>query len=194
MMDNGAVMNDRETEELRSALRAMPKKNAPPILHTRLQVLASRERSRLLLRRTLAIRIAEFRSRFKLTFDNLLKPMAVPASGGLLASFLCFGVLVNNLHIDMPLGNDIPIGLFTSVVLDDPSPFSTPGKDVMVQLTVDEQGNVRDYSTLQGNATADEMREIGNLVLYSTFRPATRFGKAVTGKILVNIQHVHVKG
>ncbi len=38
------------------------------------------------------------------------------------------------------------------------------------------------------------MREIGNLVLYSSFTPATAFGQPVTGKILVNILHINIRG
>jgi hypothetical protein len=37
------------------------------------------------------------------------------------------------------------------------------------------------------------MREIGNLVLYSTFIPATAFGQRVSGKILVGINHINVR-
>ena len=184
----------RDLAYMNQGLRTLPKKSPPAILHTRLQVLASREHSRQVLRRTMAIRFREFRSRFKLTFDHLLKPLMVPASGGLLASFLCFGVIVDSLHLDRNLGVDVPIGLFTSVVLEDASPFSTNSKDVMVQLTVDEKGNVSDFTLPQGAASSDEMQAIGNLVLYSTFKPATRLGIPVSSKILVNIQHMRVKG
>lgn len=191
-------LESADLASMRAGLSTLPKVAPPPMLHTRLQVIASRERSRFLLRRTLAIRFREFASRMKLLFDTLLKPLAVPATGGLLSSFLCFGVIVGSLHIDLPYGNDIPIGLFTSVVLDDPSPFpsqfSTNRRDVLVQLTVDEKGNVSDFTLPQGAGSSEDMREIGNLVLYSSFRPATRFGQPVTGKILVNLQYMRVKG
>ena len=36
----------------------------------------------------------------------------------------------------------------------------------------------------------EQMHDIGNLVLYSTFRPATAFGQRVSGKILVGIHHI----
>lgn len=184
----------QDMASMKQGFRALPQKTPPPILHTRLQVLASREHSRQVLRRTMAIRFHEFRSRFKLTFDHLFKPLMVPASGGLLASFLCFGVIVGSLHLDRNLGVDVPIGLFTSVVLEAASPFSTNSKDVMVLLTVDEKGNVSDFTLPQGAASSDEMQAIGNLVLYSTFKPATRLGIPVSSKILFNIQHMRVKG
>jgi hypothetical protein len=89
--------------------------------------------------------------------------------------------------------NDIPIGLYTNVILDDVTPFSVAGKDVMVQLTVDSNGQVSDFTVPSGDASSDEMREIGNLVLYSTFIPATAFGQRVSGKILVGINHINVR-
>jgi hypothetical protein len=46
----------------------------------------------------------------------------------------------------------------------------------------------------QGNATPDELNQIGNLVLYSKFIPAQAFGQRVSSKVLVAIQHVNIKG
>jgi len=183
-----------EVRSLRTGLKHLPGKTVSPLLRTKLRVIASREHSRQALRRDLAARMAEFRSRAKLVFDNMLRPIAVPVAGGVLASFLCFGVIVDTLHLHPEWKNDIPVGLFTQVVMNDVSPFSVSGNDVIVQLTVDENGTVSDFEVPQGTATPDELREIGNLVLYSTFTPATAFGQKVTGKILVNIHHINIRG
>jgi hypothetical protein len=188
-----------EVRSLRTGLKGLPVMAVSPMLATRLKVVASRERSRFMLRRNLATRISELRSRAKLLFDNVLRPIAVPAAGGILASFLCFGVIVDTLHVHPEWQhpewqNDIPVGLFTKVTIDDVSPFSVNGKDVIVQLTIDADGTVSDFEVPQGNTSADEMREIGNLVLYSSFIPATAFGQRVTGKILVNIHHINIRG
>jgi hypothetical protein len=183
-----------ETRSLRTGLKSLPSMSVSPLLRTKLRVVASRERSRQELRRTLATRFAEFRSTARLLFDNLLKPIAVPAAGGMLASFLCFGVIVDTLHVHSQWQNDIPVGLYTQVAIDDVSPFSVDGKDVIVQLTIDQNGVVTDFELPQGSGSPDEMREIGNLVLYSSFVPATAFGQRVTGKILVNIHHINIRG
>ena len=59
------------------------------------------------------------------------------------------------------------------------------GHDVMVQLTVDHRtAMVSDFEVPQGSRRSpEELQEIGNLVLFSTFTPATAFGQPVTGKI-----------
>jgi hypothetical protein len=183
-----------EVRSLRTGLKSLPEKSVSPLLGTKLRVIASRERSRHVLRRDLAARVKELRSRAKLTFDNLLKPIAVPAAGGLLASFLCFGIIVDTLHVHPEWQNDIPVGLYTQVTIDDVSPFSVDGKDVIVQLTVDKNGKVSDFEVPQGTGSPQELLEIGNLVYYSSFSPATAFGQKVTGKILVSIHHINIRG
>jgi len=186
-----------EVASLSTGLKYLPKMVPSPLLRTGLSVVASRERSRQMLRRTLAARFAEFRSRLKLLFDNVLRPLAIPAVGGMLASSLCFGVIVDTLqfHPDWR-GDDIPVGYHWQVAIDDVSPFSNcDGKDVLVQLTIDRDGNVIGFEVPQQDTVSpDEMKEIGNFVLYSSFSPAMAFGEHVTGKILVQIQHLKVRG
>ncbi len=184
-----------EVRSLRTGLKSPAPLSVPPMLSTRLAVIASRERSRLLLRQTLTARMSELRSRAKLVFDNLLRPIAVPAAGGMLASFLCFGAIVDTLHYHPEWQPDIPVGLFTQVTVDDLSPFSVNGTDVIgMQLTVDPNGAVSDFEVPGGNVSPEAMKEIGNVVLYSTFNPATSFGQRVTGKIRVDIRHINIRG
>jgi hypothetical protein len=179
----------RRIRALSAGLHNLPVKHVPALATTRLQVLASyRVQGRL------PGRFQQFRSRALLAFDNLLRPLAVPAAGGLMASFLCFSVIVDTLQYRPDLGLDIPVGLFTQVTMDEPSPFGCLGDDVRVQLTVDASGKVIDFTLPRGGASPDQMQDIGNLVLYSTFKPATSFGQRVSAKILVDIHHMNVRG
>ena len=182
-----------EVRGLRTDLGSLPRKVISPLLATRLRVIASREHSRHIIKHDVAARVTDFCSRVKLHFDNLLRPLAVPAAGGLLASVFCFGTIFDTLQVRPDWGADIPVGLFTQVMIDDVSPFSGVGKDVIVQLSVDATGKVTDFSP-QGQMSPEQMHDIGNLVLYSTFRPATSFGQRVSGKILVGIHHIDVRG
>ena len=189
-----------EVRSLRSGLGSLPRMAVPSLLSTRLRVVASRERSRLLLRRDLAARWKELRRNVKLLFDNLLRPVAVPATGGILASLFCITAIVDTLHFHpewQPA--DIPVGLFSDVTVDGVSPFSVNGPDLTMQLTVDPNGTVSDFevsgdSKKQGDASPEEIREIGNMVLFSTFNPATSFGQKVSGKIVVGSRHINIRG
>lgn len=189
-----------EVRSLRSGLGNLPRMAVPSMLSTRLRVIASRERSRMILRRDLAARLTELRRNLKLLFDNLLRPIAVPATGGILASLFCITAIVDTLHFHpewQPA--DIPVGLFTDVTIDGVSPFSVNGPDVTMQLTVDPNGTVSDFEVSgdtrkQGDTSPEEMREIGNMVLFSTFTPATSFGQKVSGKIVVSSRHINIRG
>jgi hypothetical protein len=166
------------------------------MLTTRLHVLASRERARQITRRDFRTWLTERISRIRLSFDNLLKPLAVPAAGGLLCSFLCFGVIVDNLHYVPDWQVDMPIGFTSEVGIDEISPFCAKGQDVMFELSVDSSGHVTDFSMFPGNAhpSSDELQEVGNLVLYSTFTPAMRLGRPIASKRMFSIRHISVKG
>lgn len=183
-----------EVGSLRSGLRNLPVRRAPAILNTRLLVLASRERSRFLARRNFTAWLKETGSRARLSFDNLLKPFAVPAAGGLLASFLCFGVIVDTLHVQPGWDKDMPMGLFTQVTFAETSPFCRNQSDLLVELTIDADGNVTDYSLPQGATSPAQLQEIGNLIMYSTFTPATRFGQPVASKQYLIMSHVNIRG
>jgi hypothetical protein len=80
------------------------------------------------------------------------------------------------------------------MTIDDVSPFSYPGKDVTVQVTIDADGNVADYSMAQGRSpTAEELKQIGPLLLYSTFTPAMRAGERVSSTSVIAIHHYTVR-
>src|SRR5579863_2865441 len=74
---------DVEVKEVSDGLKRLPVFRPPAILSMRLKVAASRDRSRRLMRLDLAARWREFRETARLAFDNLLKPIAVPAAGGI---------------------------------------------------------------------------------------------------------------
>ena len=58
----------------------------PDALAERLRVLASHERERLLLRVNLAVRLRNWKERVQLSFDNMMRPLALPFAGGLLSA------------------------------------------------------------------------------------------------------------
>ena len=184
-----------DAQSLHAGLKNLPVRHAPSLLTTRLRVIASRERARQITHRDFGSWLAHHASRARLFFDNLLKPFAVPAAGGILASFLCFGIIVDTLHYVPDWREDLPIGFSSEIAIGELSPFCFTGQDVMVQLTVDSDGNVTDYSMPQNShPSSEELQEIGNLVLYSTFTPAMRLGRPISSKRLFYIGHISVRG
>ena len=189
-------LHSLEAKSLSAGIRHLPRMSVSPLLATRLRVIASKQRARELYRHDFAGRMRESLLRLRLQFDNLLRPIAVPATGGLLASFFCFASIVGALHLDRRelWDYDIPIGFQSEIAIDELSPFSFGAGDVMVQLSVDSKGQVTDFSTPAGSASHEQMQAIGNLVLYSTFTPAFRLGRPVASKRLFYIGHISIKG
>ncbi|HVW09461.1 MAG TPA: zf-HC2 domain-containing protein [Bryobacteraceae bacterium] len=177
---------------MRNGFRHLPSQPVPPLLQTKLQVIASRERSRQLLRLNPGAWLRDVLDRALLSFENFLRPYAVPAAGGLLTSCLCFSLIAHTLELrPYLLGEDMPIGFFSEVSLDDVSPFSFSGKDVTFEVTVDASGKVTDFSPLPGSQTTQqEMEEMGGWLLYSTFSPAMRSGQPIASRQLISIQHI----
>ncbi len=174
-------------DSTRQALQDLPVASPPRELSARLRVIASHERRRRLDRHGWVDRI-------RLEINDLLKPLAVPACGGLLSSLILFSYLMDTMNVQQYLSKDIPLGIYTQVSVDELSPFAGNGSDVIVEVTIDPSGRVCDYSIPNGKVSQDQLRQIGNLILFSTFRPATAYGLPVSGKILVALHHINIRG
>jgi hypothetical protein len=181
-----------DLSSMRNGFRHLPVQPVPALLQTKLQVIASRERSRQLLRLNPGAWLQDVLDRALISFDRFLRPYAVPATGGLLASCLCFSLIVHTLQLrPYLLGKNIPIGLFTEMTIESVSPFSYSGKDVTVEVAVDATGRVIDYSTMPGSTpTPEEMEELAGWLLYSSFSPATLAGQPVASRRLFAIRHI----
>jgi hypothetical protein len=177
----------REDSPVRQALLALPAKSVPSQLTTRLRVMASHERDR-------RVRRFAWLDRLVLCFNNLLKPLAVPAAGGVFSTLVLFFSLADTLNVQRYIGEDVPIGIRTEVMLDDFSPFVANTEDLLVEVSVNEKGEVTDFFVPGGQLDHAQMLQLGNLVLYSTFTPATAYGKPVPGKLMVSFHHINVKG
>lgn len=173
-------------DDLRRELKGIVAREVPAHVTAALRVIASHERVR-------KSRLSTAWKRLVWESSNLFKPLAVPAAGGLLSSLLLFGALVNTLNFQRYLIKDVPIGVYTQVAVDDLSPF-VGSEDVLVEVSVDEKGIVTDFSIPSGKLSKAQELQIGNLILYSTFTPATADGKPVPGKLMVAVHHINVRG
>jgi hypothetical protein len=179
----------REERELRAvslALREATPKRVPLDLTYRLRVIASHERARMLAD-------SNWWTTLRFRLNQILRPLAVPAAGGTFASLLFFAMLAPSLTVHASTRNDVPVGLFTQVVVVNPSPFGFNGQDITVEVTVDENGSVSDYQVPGGTLSKDQMREVGNFILFTSFKAATMFGQPYTSKVLLNICHIDVR-
>jgi len=186
--------------QLRRVLRHLPAFTPPEELAISLSVLASKERMRRLARKTGATRLANWGQRVRFWVDNMMRPVALPFAGGFISAVVLFSMLVPNILLQRTAeANDVPTGLSTEVTIKSLAPFGFNDDDVVVEVMVDGQGRMMDYSIAahgQSPGKDSELRRsIGNNLLFTEFTPATSFGQPTISKILVGFsrRQINVK-
>jgi hypothetical protein len=177
------------TQQMVAELGRVP---APPDLALQLQVAISREASRRNLRyrwQGLAVR-----------FEHACNAFMVPATAGLLSAVVFFGLLIGMFAVPASLSavDDVPLSLYTPPQLAD-SPFRVSvGNDedaLVVDAYVDANGRVQDYRIISAPKGAENLLpQLDNMMIFTTFRPATSFGLPTAGRVVVSFANVNVRG
>jgi hypothetical protein len=187
-------------DQMSRALRNLPARVPPPGLTTRLRVLASQERRRQIENRGWPERYDAWRGRFLLTVNNLMRPLAVPLAGGVFSAVVLFSMwVVPTYPVRADNRVDVPTALATGVTVKGAAPMAMAADDMVVDVTVDNQGRMVDYTIVTGPAVLNDdvlRRRLENLLLFTEFVPATAFGKPTAGKMRLSFgsSHIDVKG
>jgi len=178
------------------ALRSLPRLRPPARLNSSLRVLASREIQRIVHGRSLTRM-----DRFRLSFDNLMRPLALPFAGGIFSAVILFSMwVVPSFPIRAAMTSDVPIGLTTGAAVKRMAPIATTAdQDVVVDVTVDGDGRMVDYAIVSGGVTNDLAlrRSIEGFLLLTSFTPATGyFGQPVSARLRLTLRssHIDVRG
>jgi hypothetical protein len=172
----------------------------PADLALRIRMQASRERSSW-------AGLARAWSRAMLVCENILGPLAVPATGGVLTTLGVFVLFVHGVLGGVPLGgvvpNDLPLNLVQPAQIESLAPFPVvvdangrpDSGGLLLEATVDAQGDVVSYQILSGPNDAAVQRQIDQLLMFSRFRPQLSFGRPMGGgRVLLSFSEVHVRG
>ena len=143
----------------------------------------------------------------RLRFRNWTRPIAVPATGGILSAVILFVGLMSNISfVPRDLDTDIPLTYLTKTLITHPSMSIAPPfvvtENIGVEAFVDGQGYVYDFRIIHlpssYRATSAKLRaELANALLAARFDPATNFGRPVLGRVLLSfrpVTHVQVRG
>src|SRR5260370_21332225 len=107
---------------MRARLRNMARPPVPASLSTKLRVMASHECAQRVARKNLSPRVANWVTATRLAFDNLMRPFAVPVTGGLLSAFVIFSLLVPSLSFPHSHSYEPPLAVAATQV-----PWGDPG-------------------------------------------------------------------
>ncbi len=182
-----------ETQSLLAALGPVPE---PPDMLLRIRVAISHERARN--QRTLLHGL-------NLAFRNTVGPFLLQAAAGFASAVLLLGTVIVLVGMftqpesaqataDEPLGNaTAPRFLYLSSVVGDNQMGDVSGP-VVIEAYVNRSGQVYDYRIVFGPTDKTTRAQVENLLLWSRFEPARRFGQPVPGLAVLSFSGVSVRG
>ena len=175
-----------EIRSLRSNLRNLPVPPPPAGLVTKLRISASREKQALL--ETRGSRLLLIWQRWKFRADELMRPLTIPATGGLLSSILLFATLALTITTttrvvayDVPLLTEDQLG--SNLV-----PVSI-NSDVILRISLDGRGHIQDYVVRDGAASfsGDPSRLLYKTIALPQFPSVLALAHPVTGDISIKL-------
>jgi len=187
----------RQIAEIRRGVGQAPRASLPAGLSLRLRVIASREAARRRAINGFASQIKAWRAGFTLWANNLMRPLAVPAMGGLASAVVLFSMVMTNFQgIIRAHPQDVPTVLYTVASVRSSLDLALGPEEIAVDVFVDEQGRVIDYAFPSGYGrynTAVIRRGLENSLLFTQFHPATSFGQPTSGWVRVSFRRSEIQ-
>lgn len=175
---------------MRSSMLEMERPKMPALLSTRLRIIASKERSQLVQAGT--SRWARWQLRWRLRIEDFMRPLTIPAAGGLISSFALFGILAAS-FVRLPqtvayaTGYDIPIH-YDDVAAANLIPVDMKSSFV-VTMSLDGKGQIQDYALRDGRlsfAGGGGHLSSGNIAM-PQFPTVLTDSKPITGDVSISV-------
>lgn len=152
--------------------------------------------------------LRRFVDRADLIRQNLLAPLAVPVTGGLVAALLVFAMVLPSyarppIQEMTGISDELPPALLQPARLESLAGFSVTGLGdsgskagvVMVEASIGKDGSILDYQILAGPDTPAVRRQLDQILFLSHFRPQTSFGRPIDGgRVVMSFSTVKVQG
>ena len=134
-------------------------------------------------------------------WQNAFNAVMVPATAGLVTTIIIFGLLISFLYYpgQLSAANDVPTAFYTPPELQ-VAPFELAGSannadPLVVEAYVDANGRVQDYRILSGPENMTSLPpDLKNVLIFTTFRPATSFGHPISSRAILSFSKIQVKG
>jgi len=178
----------RRTQQL---LAAVGRHRAPDDLALKLRLAISREVAQ--------SRRSPFGS-LQIRLSNIMDAFMVPATAGLASAVIAFGLLMGFFALPLQANSaDVPLMFQTAPELEQSafgmSVDSMKEDSLIIEAYVDSHGRVQDYRILSNpQATQDLPPQVKNMLIFTTFRPATLMGTPTPGRAVLSFSKISVKG
>jgi len=97
--------------------------------------------------------------------------------------------------------NDVPLMLYTAPQLQSSAFGTTIGSvnsdSLVIEAYVGADGRVQDYRILSSpdpEESKDLLPQVKNMLIFTTFRPATSLGRPMPGRAVLSFSKISVKG
>lgn len=188
-----------------STMMARVERPAPPAdLAARIRVRLSETRAQSSARGPI---LRRWRDRCELVLKNILEPLALPVTGGLVSALTVFAIVCQVLGLGAPLQavtNDTPTSLLQPARIESLAPFPMTGIEdasngtshvLLVEATVNADGEAASYRILSGPTNQYLRRELDQVMLFSRFRPELSFGRPTAGgHVVLSFSEFRVRG
>jgi hypothetical protein len=177
----------RRTQQL---LSSVGRRKAPADLSLKLRLAISREVAR---------SQRPYFHGLRIRLENAVQGLMVPATAGLVTAVVIFGFLMGFFALPLQAGNpDVPLMMNTAPQLQQ-SAFGTPldsisDDSLVIEAYVDSNGRVQDYRVLSSPDAKGLPPQVKNMLIFTTFRPATSMGQPTSGRAVLSFSKISVKG
>jgi hypothetical protein len=135
---------------------------------------------------------------FILRLENSVRAFMVPATAGIFATIIVFGLLMGFIT-PVKATDDVPLLISTNPELQSTGFGVSMGEineeSLVIEAYVDANGRVQDYRILSDpDKLRDLPHQVKNMLIFTTFRPATWMGSPRPGTAVLSFSKISVKG
>jgi hypothetical protein len=172
---------------VKSRLGNLPEIPAPAELTARLQVIASQERTLVL--EDGGSRLSAMWRRWKFRMDEFMRPLALPATGGLLSTMVLFGTLVVTISTSArEAAYEVPVPFYPSRVDAIPLPVELRQQSVTVTMNMDGAGRMQGYEVADGTKASFAGSTSHASVSISSLSGILGVAEPISGNIQISFQ------
>jgi len=174
-----------QMQSVQEELHTLPRQQVPAELALRLRVEASRS-------------LAPPTPLFErwVHFEDALKPLLLPATGGVLTAIICFCLIMGSQVVPMTNIPDVTVQVVTPARVQALAPmdFNTGDSPLVLVTQINAEGHVKGYRVLSGESSPEIMNRLDRMIYFSVFQPATNFGKPTDGEVVLSLRRITVRG
>jgi hypothetical protein len=171
-------------QSLQADLRGLARRRVSPDLALRLRVRLSQHLNR------------HYWAGLRVRLENLLKPLLIPATGGILTAVVCFCLIMGSGVTPVTNTPDVPLRIVTPprVRALAPMDFNTDDNPLVLAAQIDATGRVKRYRLLSGQNSPELTQHLDRMIYFSLFQPATTFGMPRDGEVVLSLRRITVRG